>query len=124
MLTSKKPNYERPGTVISKETSIETAKIVSKTSVQINGTLIGDANIEESLVIGVGGQLKGNIEASFVLVAGTINGNVHAREQIHVTKTAIITGDIVCGSIIIDDGAVINGNFKMVPVQPKSIKKD
>jgi len=124
MLTSKKPNYERPGTVIGKETQLETSKLTSKTSVQINGTLIGDVAIEASLVIGQGGSLKGNIVANFVLVAGSVDGNIQAKEQLHVTKTAIINGDIMCGSMIIDDGAVINGQFKTVKSQTTSPKKD
>lgn len=124
MLTSKKPNYERPATVIGKETSLETGKLMSKASVQINGSVAGDAVIDASLVVGLGGLIKGNVEANFILVAGTIEGNILAKEQLHVTKTAVINGDITCGSIIIDDGAVMNGNFKMLKTPAGSPKKD
>lgn len=112
MLASKKPNYERPATVISKETTVEMTKMTSKASVQINGTVIGDVLVEASLVVGQGGSVKGSVNSNFLLVAGTIEGNVTAKEQLHVTKSAIINGDIECGSIIIDEGAVLNGHFK------------
>ena len=113
MRTKKKADYERPSTIIGKDTTIETTKLKSKSSVQINGILLGDTDVEASLVVGQGGKVVGNIIAGFILVAGTIEGNVQAKEQLHVTKTAIINGDILCGSIIIDDGAVLNGSCKM-----------
>ena len=113
MKTNKKPNYERPATVIGKDSIIEMGSLKSKSSVQINGVLHGDAVVDASLVVGQGGKVNGNVKASFVLVAGLIEGNVIAVEQIHLTKSGVINGDIECGSIVIDDGAVMNGSFKM-----------
>lgn len=124
MLASKKPNYERPATVISKETTVEMTKLTSKASVQINGTVIGDVLVEASLVVGQGGSVKGSVSSNFLLVAGTIEGNVTAKEQLHVTKSAIITGDIECGSIIIDEGAVLNGHFKTTSYSKPVPKKE
>lgn len=113
MKTSKKPNYERPATVIGKDSVIEMGNLKSKSSVQINGVLQGDASVEASLVVGQGGKVSGNVKASFILVAGLIEGNVVAVEQLHLTKSGIINGDVECGSIVIDDGAVMNGSCKM-----------
>lgn len=113
MRSAKKPDYEKPATVIGSDTVIETTKLASKSSVQVNGVLKGDALVEASVVVGQGGQVQGNISAAFVLVAGTIAGNVEASEQLHVTKTAVINGDVACASMIIDDGAVLNGTCKM-----------
>lgn len=121
---TKKADYERPSTVIGKDTTIETAILKSKSSVQINGILQGDTDVEASLVVGQGGKVVGNITANFVLVAGTIEGNVNAKEQLHVTKTAAINGDIICGSIIIDDGAVLNGSCKMKSSTANDIKPE
>lgn len=129
MRTNKKADYERPSTVIGKDTIIETSILKSKSSVQINGILQGDADVEASIVVGQGGKVVGNIVASFVLVAGEIEGNVHAKEQLHVTKTALIKGDIICGSMIIDDGALLNGSCTMKSTtvsdtQPNAKKND
>jgi len=122
MRTNKKADYERPSTVIGKDTILETAILKAKTSVQINGVLQGDTDVEASLVIGQGGKVVGNITAAFVLVAGEIIGNVHAKEQLHITKTAVINGDILCGSIVIDDGAVLNGACKMQASSTNEVK--
>lgn len=123
MKNNKRPNYERPATVIGKDTILETVLLKSKSSVQVNGLLTGDIVVEASLVVGQSGQVKGNIEAAFVLVAGEIHGNVNALQQLHVTKSAVIHGDITCASIVIDDGASLNGNCKMTgPTDKKETK--
>ncbi len=108
-----KPNYDKPTTIIGKDTVIDCGVINAKTSIQINGVLKGDMKIEASVAIGENGRVEGNIDADFVLVAGVVTGNVAVKEQVHLTKTAQIMGDIKCGSIIVDDGARIQGNFGM-----------
>ena len=109
-----KANYDRPTTVIGKDAIIESGKIESNASVQVNGTVKADMTIDASVVIGQNGLVEGNINAGFVLVAGKVIGNVDVANQVHLTKTAVIIGDIVCKSIVIDDGAKIQGNFSMI----------
>lgn len=108
-----KANYDRPTTVIGKDTVIETGTIESKASIQVNGKVVSDMKVDASLVVGQKGLVEGTITAGFVLVAGKIVGNVEVLNQIHLTKTAVVVGDIVCQSIVIDDGAKIDGNFAM-----------
>ena len=108
-----KANYDRPTTIIGKEAVVDSGKIESKSSVQVNGKVLADMAIESSLVIGQKGYVEGNINAGFVLVAGKIVGNLEVVHQIHLTKTAIIVGDIMCESIVVDNGAQIDGNFSM-----------
>lgn len=110
---TQKSNYDRPTTVIGKDTLIETGKIESKQSVQVNGRIVADMEIVASLVVGQVGHVEGDIHAAFVLVAGKVVGNIHVSEQIHLTKSAVVVGDIDCQSIVIDDGAKIEGSFHM-----------
>lgn len=112
-MLNKKPNYEKTDTVISKDTIIETTKLKSETSVQVNGKIIGDVEVKASLVIGQTGKVEGNIRTTFLLVSGMIDGNVDVVEQVQLTKNGVINGNIVCKSIVIDEGAVINGNCQM-----------
>lgn len=113
MFENKKANYEKPGTLIGKDTVLETSLLKSKESIQINGIVKGDIQVEGSVVVGQNGQVTGNIYASFILVAGRIDGNCQIENQIHATKTAVIHGDIRCSSIVIDDGAQLNGKCDM-----------
>lgn len=110
---SKKPNYDRPTTIIGKDTTIESGTIHSVASVQVNGKVAADLVVDASLVVGQKGHVEGDIQAGFVLVAGRIVGNIDVTHQIHLMKTAVVVGDILCQSIVIDDGAKIEGNFRM-----------
>ncbi len=122
MRKKQKPNYDKPATIIHHDTQIELSKMVSKSSVQINGVLSGDMFVDASIVIGETGRVKGNMSAAFVLVAGTVEGNLTVAEQIHLTKTARVTGDIHCRSMVVDEGAYIEGSFKMLGDDTQSSK--
>jgi cytoskeletal protein CcmA (bactofilin family) len=108
-----KASYDKPTTVIGEDTVLETAKLVSKSSVQISGQFNGAIEVSASLVVGETGKMNGNIKSNFVLVAGEIVGNMDVSQQVHLTKTARITGDIECASIVIDEGAYLDGSCKM-----------
>lgn len=110
---NEKPSYDKPSTIIGEDTVLEAAKLTSKTSVQISGRFIGDLEVNASLVVGDGGKVEGSILASFVLIAGEVAGNLEVTQQIHLTKTARVTGDIVCQSIVIDEGAYLDGQCMM-----------
>jgi cytoskeletal protein CcmA (bactofilin family) len=109
----RKPNYEKPLTIIGEDTVIEGNLFKSKSSLQINGTYIGNLEIESSLVVGEQGKIEGNIKADFILVAGTLKGNTDCNYQIHITPTGKVIGDINCGTIIIEDGGSLEGACKM-----------
>lgn len=108
-----KSDYDRPTTIIGEDTVIETTNLKSESSLQINGNIIGDIEVTSSVVIGQTGHVEGRVKAEFVLVAGEVTGNIDVSQQIHLTKTANIVGDIICASIVIDEGASIEGVFKM-----------
>jgi len=112
-----KANYDRPTTIIGKEALVEGGIIESKSSMQVNGRVLTDLAIDASLVIGENGYIEGNINAGFVLVAGKIIGNIDVAHQIHLTKTAVVVGDIQYESIVIDKGAQIEGNCCMKAVE-------
>ncbi|GMQ56181.1 hypothetical protein AN1V17_05740 [Vallitalea sediminicola] len=117
MKQKKKATYDKPSTIIGKDTTLESSVLKSKESVKIHGNFYGDMEVEDSVVIGETGYIKGNIVSDFLLVAGKIDGNVKIAGQLHLTKTAKITGDINTVSIIIDEGAHIEGNCSMSTVQ-------
>ncbi len=113
MKQKKKASYDKPATIIGKETILELATLKSKNSMQVNGKFYGNMEIEASLVVGESGYIKGNVVADFLLVAGQIQGNVTITGQLHLTKTSRVSGDIQTTSIIIDEGATIDGNWSM-----------
>lgn len=115
-----KPAYDKPTTVICKDTKIETAKLTSSSNVQISGEFIGDLDVSASIVVGETGFIKGNVKADHILVAGKIQGNIDASHQLHITQTADVKGDIEATTIVIDEGAHLIGGVRMREVSAPS----
>ena len=121
----KKPSYEKPTTIIGEDTIVEGSQLKAKTSLQINGTYIGNIQVEASVVIGEKGKVQGNIQSDFILIAGRLEGNLESNYQVHITSTGKVYGDIHCASIIIDDGALLDGTCKMKEnKQQTSVKEE
>lgn len=100
-------------TVICKDTYIEATKLTSKASVLISGIFTGDIEVNASLTVGDTGQVRGYIEADNVLVSGEVYGNIKANQQLQITHTGKVIGDVVVGTIVMDEGAQLEGNCKM-----------
>jgi len=101
-------------TVIGKGFTIEAARFTCEDSesMRIEGTIIGDIEIEGVLIISDSGYVDGNISASSVRIAGRVAGNVQCYHALHLTSTANVIGDVGTSSLIIDDGAILLGRCK------------
>lgn len=105
-------NTDRIDTLIGKNTSIEGA-LTAEGTVRIEGKLKGDVTLSGSLIVGGEGFVKGNIKADSVVLSGIVEGNITVENHLHITSFAKLIGDIDAKNIIIDEGAIFNGNCKM-----------
>lgn len=84
-------------------------------SLRIDGRLEGTIRRADTVVLGVGAAMTGDVYAREVIVGGTITGNVHAVERVELQTTAIVTGDILTQTILVQEGGVVNGRVLMRP---------
>jgi cytoskeletal protein CcmA (bactofilin family) len=84
-------------------------------SLRIDGKLEGNIRRADTVVIGVGATMSGDVHAREVVIGGTITGNVHATERVELQATAIVTGDILTQTILVQEGGVVNGRVLMRP---------
>jgi cytoskeletal protein CcmA (bactofilin family) len=84
-------------------------------SLRIDGRLDGTVRRADAVVVGVGASTSGDIHAREVVIGGTVNGTVHATERVELQATAIVTGDIVTQSVLVQEGGVVNGRVLMRP---------
>lgn len=108
-----KPSYDKPNTIIGEDVVLTAELMESKSSVQIAGQFNGNIKVATSLVITEGGKVDGNINATFLLLAGEVKGNIEVDQQLHMTSTGRVIGDILCKSLVVDEGANIDGNCRM-----------
>ncbi len=106
-------NGEKIDTLIGKNTVLE-GTLSGEGTVRVDGKINGGINITGNLILGEEGFIVGNIKAENAFVAGTIEGNVTVNVQLHLTHTAKLTGDLLVKNVVIDEGAVFNGNCKII----------
>jgi len=101
-------------------------------SIVIKGDLTGDEDIEidgkvegrvhlpnHQLTVGAHGEVKAELAAKTVVVAGHVTGNVNATERVEVQTSGIVDGDIRAPRLTIQEGAVVNGSVEMTKSEGK-----
>lgn len=82
-------------------------------SVRIEGEMQGDVSEAQEVVVGVGGRVRGNICAERVEVGGQVQGDLVCSAQLDIKAGGRITGNIRAPKLVIEDGAVFDGNCAM-----------
>ena len=93
--------------------SIFEGKLHFEGQVRIDGTFTGEITTTDLLVIGEGAKVSANINCGSVEIKGDITGNVNASDSIVLRATARVQADIYAPSLVIDKGAVFEGNTRM-----------
>ncbi len=94
-----------------------------KASVRIEGTLEGAIDNARTVIIAPGGKVKGDVSADKVIIAGFIKGNTCA-DHVEILSEANIEGDVSTKRIIIEEGAVVNGNFRVVGKEDEEMPEE
>lgn len=82
-------------------------------SVRIDGKVIGNIEAPNDaticVVIGLEGEVQGDVLASRIIVAGKVAGNIHAFERVELMASALVQGDIKYASMAVEHGARLLG---------------
>lgn len=88
-------------------------KLSFKDTVRIDGHFRGEITSENTLVVGASGEVEATIRSRSVVIAGRVEGQVIASDQLVLHKTAVLDGDAETASLIVENGAVFNGRIEM-----------
>jgi cytoskeletal protein CcmA (bactofilin family) len=109
MFSSKKhPKLE---VIVGSDTVIK-GEITSKGTVRIDGRFEGNLSAE-SVIIGEGAYLLGDIASKSLLAAGRITGNVHSTESVEIQPRGEVCGDIYTSRLTVAEGGVFEGRSYM-----------
>ncbi len=99
-------------TIVGKGTYVEgTLKIDN--SIRIDGRIKGDVETNDSLIIGKDGEIEGNVKAKNAIIGGKIVGKLHVEGKVVLESKAIFHGEMKAERLVIDDGAVFDGQCTM-----------
>ena len=82
---------------------------------RIDGVLKGKVVTKNELIIGDGAVIDAEIHVGRLSVSGTVKGVIYARERIEVHAGARLQAEIHTPSLLVEDGAVIQGPVETGP---------
>jgi len=107
-------DLDAPGTVIGKGIYLEAIRMTGQESIRIDGTFKGEIDIDSSLVLGDTGNIIGDVNANYFLVAGQVDGSINCNTQLHVASSAKVVGDIQTPSLVVDEGCQLFGRCNVI----------
>ena len=88
----------------------------------VRGNVAGLPDQPATLVVSEQARIDGEVQAAHVVVNGTINGPVDARETLELQASSRVKGDIHYKSIEIQQGAVIEGRLVHNAAEVKGVE--
>jgi len=85
----------------------------------IRGRLSGDIMARGLLVVDEEAVVEANINASKVVIRGSVKGDVTASEKVEVTITGKLVGNVTAPEIFMETGCIFNGRCTMTERNPK-----
>jgi cytoskeletal protein CcmA (bactofilin family) len=90
-------------------------ELTANEDLTIEGQFEGTISLEEHcLTVGADGQVKAEIRAGQVVIVGTVTGKVVAREKVEIRRSGRLMGDLVAGSVAIEEGAYFKGSIDIL----------
>lgn len=117
-MSKKKENLS----VLDKEVSVE-GSLSFKGRLVIRGTLKGSLS-GEHIVIGEGGAVFADTEATSMTVGGVFDGRLKVSEELAVLSTGNCRGTVVCKDLIIEPGGILNADVSCLRLQEESPKAE
>ena len=84
--------------------------IATDGTVRVDGRIDGTLHRADTLIIGAGGAVIGNIEAREVVVGGELTGDLSLRGRVEIQKTATVRGDIRAAAVGLEEGGTVHGH--------------
>jgi cytoskeletal protein CcmA (bactofilin family) len=89
--------------------------------VRIDGKIIGDINSKAKVVIGMTGEVIGNVFSESAEISGLIKGDLTITEILFLKSTANVTGNVASNKFVVENGANLTGHCQTGITQTKSI---
>ncbi len=83
-------------------------------SVEISGKLEGKIIAEGYLFVRDGAEIRADIRAQDIIVAGTVHGNIEALHRLEILETGRIYGNVRTAQFRVADGVIFEGKCEMI----------
>ncbi len=88
-------------------------KLLFEGTTTIEGEIEGEILVHGNVTIGEHANIKGKIVATSALVRGKVTADIQADKKIEIQPPGVVIGDVVTQSLVIGDGAILEGHCSM-----------
>lgn len=94
-------------------------KLTFDGSVQVNGDFRGQILSDGTLIVGPEAKIQAEIQIDTIVVEGSIEGTIEAKQRIELRRGANVVGDIITPALMVEDGAMFQGRSQMLGAAPR-----
>ena len=73
----------------------------------------GTVRCRTELTVGDSARIEGEVQATIVIVAGRVSGNVHGSDRVEILPSGVVKGDVHAPRLVIQLGGVLEGRCHM-----------
>jgi cytoskeletal protein CcmA (bactofilin family) len=99
--------------VIGQGTTID-GSVRSESSIRIHGSVQGEIESRQRVVVEPGAQVNAKITAQHISVSGDVSGELSCPGRVEITPGGRVTGEISAGALVMQEGAYFEGHLKML----------
>ncbi len=99
-------------TIIGKGARLQ-GTLTVENGIRIDGIIKGNVSTNDSLVIGKQGEIDGDLTAKNAVIGGKVVGKINVSGKVVLESRAIFHGEMKASRLVIDDGAIFDGQCKM-----------
>lgn len=103
-------------TVIDANTVID-GTISTSHDLRVEGRVTGAVMCDGVLTVADGAEVDATVEASGIVVSGTLSGTVACHGRLEIRSTGVVRGRVETGRLIVVEGAVYDGQLRMDAVE-------
>jgi cytoskeletal protein CcmA (bactofilin family) len=85
----------------------------SQGNLRIDGTVTGKVKTSQNLFVGESANITADVEAENAVISGVVQGNVKVTGALVLGKSGRLMGDMVCGTLQVEEGAYFAGKCSM-----------
>lgn len=98
--------------------------LITEAPTRIDGFFKGEIKVSNRLVTGETSHIEGVVEADEAIISGKVKGTIKANVILRLTPSAEINGKILTPKLVIEEGAIFNGQCIMTETPDKLPKED
>src|SRR5258708_9912084 len=85
-----------------------------KGTFRVNGNVKGNIISEQTVILGEGAKVEGQIEGNRVVISGRFDGVIFAKGRVRSAATGVRTGEAHSPCMVLDPGGIFDGRCHML----------